>query len=104
MAGAALGSAAASLVERAERLFPGGVNSPVRAFRAVGARGFAKVVEETGSRRDNSCIRGYGLHDHRRDPAGMLGKREPDRCQIVVRQHDGGRCDCAWHPRAARDG
>src|SRR5437762_10020927 len=36
MAGAALGSATASLVERAERLFPGGVNSPVRAFRAVG--------------------------------------------------------------------
>ena len=26
----------AQLVERAERLFPGGVNSPVRAFRAVG--------------------------------------------------------------------
>jgi len=26
----------AGLVERAERLFPGGVNSPVRAFRAVG--------------------------------------------------------------------
>jgi len=25
-----------ALQERAERLFPGGVNSPVRAFRAVG--------------------------------------------------------------------
>jgi glutamate-1-semialdehyde 2,1-aminomutase len=30
------GSRTAALVERAERLFPGGVNSPVRAFRAVG--------------------------------------------------------------------
>jgi glutamate-1-semialdehyde 2,1-aminomutase len=29
-------SRTAALVERAERLFPGGVNSPVRAFRAVG--------------------------------------------------------------------
>jgi glutamate-1-semialdehyde 2,1-aminomutase len=32
----AAGSRMATLVERAERLFPGGVNSPVRAFRAVG--------------------------------------------------------------------
>ena len=31
-----VGSRTASIVERAERLFPGGVNSPVRAFRAVG--------------------------------------------------------------------
>jgi len=30
-----MGSRTAALVERAERLFPGGVNSPVRAFRAV---------------------------------------------------------------------
>jgi glutamate-1-semialdehyde 2,1-aminomutase len=36
MAGAATGSRSAALVERAEGLFPGGVNSPVRAFRAVG--------------------------------------------------------------------
>ncbi len=32
----ALGSRGAALVERAEALFPGGVNSPVRAFRTVG--------------------------------------------------------------------
>ena len=31
-----MGSRSARLVERAEGLFPGGVNSPVRAFRAVG--------------------------------------------------------------------
>jgi glutamate-1-semialdehyde 2,1-aminomutase len=38
MAGATTGSRTASLVERAERLFPGGVNSPVRAFLAVDRR------------------------------------------------------------------
>jgi glutamate-1-semialdehyde 2,1-aminomutase len=36
MARTAMGSRSAALVERAEELFPGGVNSPVRAFRAVG--------------------------------------------------------------------
>ena len=36
MTGTATGSRTASLVDRAERLFPGGVNSPVRAFRAFG--------------------------------------------------------------------
>jgi glutamate-1-semialdehyde 2,1-aminomutase len=36
MAQTALGSGSAALIERAEGLFPGGVNSPVRAFRAVG--------------------------------------------------------------------
>jgi glutamate-1-semialdehyde 2,1-aminomutase len=36
MAGTATGSRTAVLVERAEGLFPGGVNSPVRAFRSVG--------------------------------------------------------------------
>ena len=36
MAQTAMGSGSSALVERAEDLFPGGVNSPVRAFRAVG--------------------------------------------------------------------
>ncbi|MCA1570967.1 MAG: glutamate-1-semialdehyde 2,1-aminomutase [Chloroflexi bacterium] len=39
----------AELMERAERLFPGGVNSPVRAFRAVG--GTPRVIDRAlGSR------------------------------------------------------
>ena len=38
MAGTVTESRMAALVERAERLFPGGVNSPVRAFRAVARR------------------------------------------------------------------
>jgi glutamate-1-semialdehyde 2,1-aminomutase len=36
MARTSVGSRSAALVERADSLFPGGVNSPVRAFRAVG--------------------------------------------------------------------
>ncbi|HEV8054508.1 MAG TPA: glutamate-1-semialdehyde 2,1-aminomutase [Candidatus Limnocylindrales bacterium] len=36
-------SRSAALMQRAERLFPGGVNSPVRAFRAVG--GTPRVIE-----------------------------------------------------------
>jgi glutamate-1-semialdehyde 2,1-aminomutase len=38
-------SKSAAIVERAEALFPGGVNSPVRAFRAVGRR---QLVLERG--------------------------------------------------------
>jgi len=45
MADAAVGSRTRDLVARAEMLFPGGVNSPVRAFRAVGR---APVVLERG--------------------------------------------------------
>ena len=40
-----VGNRTAALLERAERLFPGGVNSPVRAFRWVGA---APVILERG--------------------------------------------------------
>ena len=37
------------LLERAERLFPGGVNSPVRAFRSVG--GTPRVIERASGAR-----------------------------------------------------
>ena len=66
MAGAALGSAAASLVERAERLFPGGVNSPVRAFRAVGRpplvleRGDGPYVWDADGRRYLDYVGAWG--------------------------------------------
>jgi glutamate-1-semialdehyde 2,1-aminomutase len=43
MSVAASTSRSAELMARAERLFPGGVNSPVRAFRAVG--GVPRVIE-----------------------------------------------------------
>ena len=41
--GCRLRPAPPSVMARAERLFPGGVNSPVRAFRAVG--GTPRVIE-----------------------------------------------------------
>jgi glutamate-1-semialdehyde 2,1-aminomutase len=46
MAAAELGGRTASLVERAEGLFPGGVNSPVRAFKSVDR---APLVLERGA-------------------------------------------------------
>jgi len=42
-------SRSAELMSRAERLFPGGVNSPVRAFRAVG--GIPRVIERASGAR-----------------------------------------------------
>ena len=61
-----LGSRTASLVERAESLFPGGVNSPVRAFRAVGrpplvlARGAGPHVWDADGRRYIDYVGAWG--------------------------------------------
>lgn len=66
MAGTALGSRTAALVERAEDLFPGGVNSPVRAFRAVGRpplvleRGQGPNVWDADGRRYVDLIGAWG--------------------------------------------
>jgi glutamate-1-semialdehyde 2,1-aminomutase len=66
MAGAATGSRTASLVQRAERVFPGGVNSPVRAFRAVGRppivleRGEGPFVWDADGRRYVDYIGAWG--------------------------------------------
>jgi glutamate-1-semialdehyde 2,1-aminomutase len=75
MAGTAVGSRTASLVERAERLFPGGVNSPVRAFRAVGRpplvleRGEGPYVWDADGRRYIDFVGAWGPailgHAHR---------------------------------------
>ena len=40
----------AQLMARAERLFPGGVNSPVRAFRSVG--GIPRVIDRAAGADD----------------------------------------------------
>ncbi|HEX5719575.1 MAG TPA: aminotransferase class III-fold pyridoxal phosphate-dependent enzyme, partial [Thermoanaerobaculia bacterium] len=64
-----------SLLERAERILPGGVNSPVRAFRGVGgdpvfvrsAQG--AYLEGEDGRRYIDYIGGYGPH--------ILGHRHP---------------------------
>jgi glutamate-1-semialdehyde 2,1-aminomutase len=56
----------ASLVERADRLFPGGVNSPVRAFRSVGRqpivleRGEGPYVWDADGRRYLDYIGAWG--------------------------------------------
>ncbi len=66
MTGTTVGSRSASLVDRAERLFPGGVNSPVRAFRSVGRpplvleRGTGPYVWDADGRRYLDFIGAWG--------------------------------------------
>src|SRR5215213_3056951 len=56
----------ASLFERAEKVIPGGVNSPVRAFRAVGGgpifirRGSGHTVEDVDGRRYTDYLASWG--------------------------------------------
>jgi len=66
MAEITTGTRTAALVERAERLFPGGVNSPVRAFRSVGRsplvleRGEGPYVWDADGRRYLDYIGAWG--------------------------------------------
>ena len=66
MGGVAIGSRNAALGDRAERLFPGGVNSPVRAFRAVGRpqlileRGDGAYVWDADGRRYVDYVGAWG--------------------------------------------
>ena len=82
MPGAATDARTASLVERAERLFPGGVNSPVRAFRAVGRpplvleRGEGPHVWDADGRRFIDYIGAWG-------PA-ILGHAHPRVIRAIV--------------------
>jgi glutamate-1-semialdehyde 2,1-aminomutase len=77
-----MGSRSAALVERAEELFPGGVNSPVRAFRAVGRpplvleRGDGPFVWDADGRRYVDYIGAWG-------PA-ILGHAHPAVVEAVV--------------------
>lgn len=63
------------LLERAEKILPGGVNSPVRAFRGVGGTpvfvrsAFGAYLEGEDGRRYIDYIGGYGPH--------ILGHRHP---------------------------
>ncbi len=102
MTGTAIGPAAsvgprtAALVERAERLFPGGVNSPVRAFRAVGrpplvlARGEGPHVWDADGRRYVDYIGAWG-------PA-ILGHAHPGVVEAVRRAAGDGFALGATHP------
>jgi len=82
MTGTTVGSRTASLVERAERLFPGGVNSPVRAFRAVGRaplvleRGEGPYVWDADGRRYVDYVGAWG-------PA-ILGHAHPKVIDAIV--------------------
>jgi glutamate-1-semialdehyde 2,1-aminomutase len=66
MTSTTVGSRTAALVERAERLFPGGVNSPVRAFQSVGRqplvleRGEGPYVWDADGRRYVDYVGAWG--------------------------------------------
>jgi glutamate-1-semialdehyde 2,1-aminomutase len=86
----------AALVERAERLFPGGVNSPVRAFRSVGRapliveRGDGPYVWDADGRRYIDYIGGWG-------PA-ILGHHHPTVTDAIRAALDDGLAFGATHP------
>jgi glutamate-1-semialdehyde 2,1-aminomutase len=96
MAEAAMGSRTAMLVERAEQLVPGGVNSPVRAFRAVGRpplileRGEGPYVWDADGRRYVDYIGAWG-------PA-ILGHAHPSVVQSVIGAAAKGFALGATHP------
>jgi glutamate-1-semialdehyde 2,1-aminomutase len=86
----------AGLVTRAEELFPGGVNSPVRAFRSVGGaplvleRGEGPYVWDADGRRYIDFIGGWG-------PA-ILGHAHPAVTAAVARALGDGLAFGATHP------
>ena len=93
----ALGSRCAALVERAEALFPGGVNSPVRAFRAVGRpplvleRGEGPYVWDADGRRYIDYIGAWG--------PSILGHAHPAVVEAVASAARDGFALGATHPR-----
>jgi glutamate-1-semialdehyde 2,1-aminomutase len=86
----------AALVRRAEGLFPGGVNSPVRAFRSVGrppivvVRGEGPFVWDADGRRYLDYIGGWG-------PA-ILGHARPAITIAIARALEDGLAFGATHP------
>ena len=96
MAGPATGSRTASIVERAARIFPGGVNSPVRAFRAVGRpplvleRGDGPYVWDADGRCYVDFIAAWG-------PA-ILGHAHPSVVEAVAGAAPNGFALGATHP------
>ena len=92
-----VGSRSTALVERAEELFPGGVNSPVRAFRVVGRppivleRGEGPYVWDADGRRYLDYIGAWG-------PA-ILGHAHPAVVEAVVGAARNGFALGATNPR-----
>jgi glutamate-1-semialdehyde 2,1-aminomutase len=93
---ALIASRNAAIVERAERLFPGGVNSPVRAFRSVGRppvvleRGEGPVVWDADGRRYIDYIGSWG-------PA-ILGHAHPAVRAAIAETAERGLAFGATHP------
>jgi glutamate-1-semialdehyde 2,1-aminomutase len=87
----------AALVERAGRLFPGGVNSPVRAFRSVGrpplvlARGEGPFVIDADGRRLIDYVGAWG--------AAILGHAHPAVLAAIAAATPDGLALGATHPR-----
>jgi glutamate-1-semialdehyde 2,1-aminomutase len=86
----------AQLRTRAESLFPGGVNSPVRAFRAVGGaplileRGRGAYVWDADGTRYIDCIGAWG--------AGILGHADSRVISAISSALDNGLALGATHP------
>jgi glutamate-1-semialdehyde 2,1-aminomutase len=86
----------AALIDRAEALFPGGVNSPVRAFRAVGRppllleRGLGAHVWDADGRRYVDYIGSWG-------PA-LLGHADPATMEAIRRTLTNGLALGATNP------
>ena len=72
------------LFERARAVTPGGVNSPVRAFRAVG---FDGVI--------SSCVFGF------EEDARGISERQRDKALALVTKHFGDSAGAADRARAA---
>jgi len=91
-----LGDRTASLVERAEGLFPGGVNSPVRAFRSVSRaplvleRGAGPIVWDADGKRYLDYIGAWG-------PA-ILGHAHPKVMEAVAAATSNGLALGATNP------
>jgi glutamate-1-semialdehyde 2,1-aminomutase len=90
------GSRGDGIVERAERLFPGGVNSPVRAFRAVGRppivleRGAGPYVWDADGRRFIDYVGSWG--------AAILGHAARPVVDAIVAAAANGLALGATHP------
>jgi glutamate-1-semialdehyde 2,1-aminomutase len=78
----------ASLLERAERLLPGGVNSPVRAFRAVGGAPIF-ISSAKGSKLFGADGREYIDYIGSWGPA-ILGHAQPDVVRAVQARAESG--------------
>ncbi len=89
-------SRSTALVERASALFPGGVNSPVRAFGAVGRpplvleRGAGPFVWDADGNRYVDYVGAWG--------AAVLGHRDPAVMDAIAAALDNGLALGATHP------